>query len=90
MSNAEDMDFYNEEDLGTGVDEEDRVTPEEVSKSTEVVDEEPEVYGFSLGDEADLDFGDDDEESGSDDLFSAEDRLRMFADKVLSACYFKC
>lgn len=86
MSNAEDMDFYNEEDLGTGVDEEDRVTPEEVSKSTEVVDEEPEVYGFSIGDDADLDFGDDDEESGSDDLFSAEDRLRMFADKVLSAC----
>lgn len=85
MSDIEDQDFYDDSELGSGIDEDDHVTPGEgVASESSDSDEEPEVYGFSLGDDADLDFGD--EEEDSDDVFSAEDRLRMFADKVLSAC----
>lgn len=82
---SEDQEFYNDDDLDSGVDESEQVTPGEgVSEATE--DQEPIVHSFSLGDmDEDLDLDDDDSEE-SDDVFSAEERLRAFADKVLSAC----
>lgn len=85
MPDMEDQDFYNVDDLDSGVSEDEKVRPGE-GIEVEAEDEEPEVYGFSLGDDADLDLSDGDEEESSDDVFSAEERLRVFADRVLSAC----
>lgn len=82
---SEDSEFYNVEDLDSGVDSPTQDTAAE-GVSVEEVDESPVVHSFSLGDIGDeLDLGDDGEDD-SDDVFSAEERLRAFADKVISAC----
>lgn len=73
---SEEMEFYKNEDLDT----EETTTVGDVQE----VEVEPEVFGFKL-DSDDLSIEDEDEES-SEDVFSAEERLREFADKVLSAC----
>lgn len=85
---SEDMEFYNQDDLDSVVDEEDSMSPslgDEQGKEEEVKDEEPEVYGFRLDGDDDLDLSDPDE-GDTGDVFSAEERLRVFSDKVLSAC----
>ena len=84
MSNMEDQDFYDVDDLDSGVDDEEIVTPNSNTDTpADTEDDEPVVYGFSL--DEDIDLGDDEEED-SGDVFSAEERLRVFSDKVLSAC----
>lgn len=87
---SDESDFYKKDDLGT-------VDPDQpVSQADEFSDEdleadvEPETFSFKLDDGDGLDslsFEDEDETDESGDVFSAEERLRAFSDKVLSACF---
>jgi archaellum biogenesis ATPase FlaH len=81
---SQDNDFYNDEDLGVGMPPS---GSEDLTGSAELEEDvEPASYSIALdGDEDDLVI-DDDEQEDSEDVFSAEERLRGFSDKVLSAC----
>ena len=83
---SEDNEFYNADDLNSGVSEEEQVVPGEATVVDEE-DQEPVVHSFSFGDsDDDIDLSEDEDADESGDVFSAEERLRVFADKVLSAC----
>lgn len=92
---TDELDFYKSEDLNSGNDgvmptdvAEEDVAP--VSRSFNLGDveigeddQEPVSRSFSIGEDIEIE---DDGESVNDDVFSAEERLRLFSDKVMSAC----
>ena len=88
MANEE-MELYSQETLGVGNTDKDKV--EEVDADVLGTEEEvePRSYSVAISDDSDLDLGLDDEDTGSssvDSIVSAEERMRMLADKVLAAC----